>query len=370
MPEKKIHIISFDNPFPPNYGGVIDVFYKIKALHAIGFKIYLHCFYQDRNQISPELKALTETIFLYKKNRNPLFLISKIPLPVISRFHKSLIENIAKVEAPVFFEGLQTTRLLQKTQLTNPKFLRLHNIESDFYAGMSRNQTNYFWKIIYYFEAQKFKKYQKIISNFDHVFTLSKYETQLVQSQTHATTYIPVFHGNQPQVLSPKGKYALYHGDLRLADNLKAARFLIEVFKKIPDYKLLIASSNGKKRIEPQLKKIPNIEFVELQSENQLKTLFADAHINVMLSFQRSGTKLKVVNSLFNGRFCLVNKNMIDDKDVLDLCVLAETQQEFINQIKILKSQEYHENEKRFNVLSAVLNDVENAKKIEKIIEP
>ena len=29
---KEIHIITFDIPYPANYGGVIDVFYKIKAL--------------------------------------------------------------------------------------------------------------------------------------------------------------------------------------------------------------------------------------------------------------------------------------------------------------------------------------------------
>ena len=36
-------------PYPPNYGGVIDVFYKIKSLHAIGIKIILHCFKYGKN---------------------------------------------------------------------------------------------------------------------------------------------------------------------------------------------------------------------------------------------------------------------------------------------------------------------------------
>ena len=30
--DKEVHIVSFDVPYPPNYGGVIDVFYKIKTL--------------------------------------------------------------------------------------------------------------------------------------------------------------------------------------------------------------------------------------------------------------------------------------------------------------------------------------------------
>ena len=38
--EKHLHIISFDVPYPANYGGVIDVFYKLKALHAEGIKIH------------------------------------------------------------------------------------------------------------------------------------------------------------------------------------------------------------------------------------------------------------------------------------------------------------------------------------------
>ena len=48
MQNKHLHIISFDVPYPANYGGVIDVFYKIKALHAKCVKIHLHCFEYGR----------------------------------------------------------------------------------------------------------------------------------------------------------------------------------------------------------------------------------------------------------------------------------------------------------------------------------
>ncbi len=44
MPDKHLHIISFDIPYPPNYGGVIDVYFKIRTLHELGIKIHLHCF--------------------------------------------------------------------------------------------------------------------------------------------------------------------------------------------------------------------------------------------------------------------------------------------------------------------------------------
>ena len=51
MPEKRLHIISHDVPWPADYGGVVDLFYKLKALHAEGIKIKLHCFlYGSRNK--------------------------------------------------------------------------------------------------------------------------------------------------------------------------------------------------------------------------------------------------------------------------------------------------------------------------------
>ena len=48
MPDLHLHIISFDIPWPANYGGVIDVFYKAKALSEKGVKVHLHCFQYGR----------------------------------------------------------------------------------------------------------------------------------------------------------------------------------------------------------------------------------------------------------------------------------------------------------------------------------
>ena len=39
MNNKTIHIIVFDVPYPSDYGGIIDVFYKLKALHQLGVNI-------------------------------------------------------------------------------------------------------------------------------------------------------------------------------------------------------------------------------------------------------------------------------------------------------------------------------------------
>ena len=40
----ELNIVSFDVPYPPDYGGAIDIYYKIATLNNLGIKIYLHCF--------------------------------------------------------------------------------------------------------------------------------------------------------------------------------------------------------------------------------------------------------------------------------------------------------------------------------------
>jgi hypothetical protein len=61
---KQLHVISFDNPFPPNYGGVIDVYYKLKALFEAGVEINLHVFEYGRER-STELSKICKTVNIF-----------------------------------------------------------------------------------------------------------------------------------------------------------------------------------------------------------------------------------------------------------------------------------------------------------------
>ena len=61
-----LNIVSLDNPFPPNYGGAIDIYFKIKALSDLGCKIYLHCYYSERKP-SSHLEQLCESVNYYPR---------------------------------------------------------------------------------------------------------------------------------------------------------------------------------------------------------------------------------------------------------------------------------------------------------------
>ncbi|MCL9805618.1 glycosyltransferase family 4 protein [Flavobacterium amniphilum] len=366
MQNAEIHIVSFDNPFPPVYGGVIDVFYKVKALHAIGFKIYLHCFVEDLASDVSGLDEFTEKVFLYKKKKNPLYLFSQYPFSVRSRFDNKLVKNLNTNQAPILFEGLQSTYILNVNHFKRRKiYLRLHNIEHFYYDGLAQSETNIFKKILFKIESLKYYNYLNILKKFDKVYTLSFGENTEISKMIKRVEYIPVFHGNK-QITSKdgRGEYAFYNGDLRISDNRKAVDFFIEVFKKIPDYQLVIASGIEQDWVESKIQSASNIQFVKIEHQQHLSDLLRDAHINLMISFQESGTKLKIINSLFQGRHCVCNEKMIDDKEVLGFCHIAKTEKDFIEKINQLKDYPFLMDSKRAKVLERRYNDLENAKKM------
>ena len=119
MQEKILNIVAFDNPFPPYYGGVIDVYYKIKALHQMGYKIHLHCFVTEVPELSIELQKITASVYLYEAKPKWFHLWSNLPISVISRSNSDLVKNLLENDAPILFESLKSTCLFQDIRLKN-----------------------------------------------------------------------------------------------------------------------------------------------------------------------------------------------------------------------------------------------------------
>lgn len=359
-----MHIVTFDNPFPPDYGGAIDVFYKVKALHQAGIRIYLHCYSKDRLQTEPLLEICHE-LYMYKKSSKITSLFSRLPLAVAVRRDKRLLNNLLATEAPILFEGLQTTWPLIQIEFDNQRtFVRAHNIEHDYYNGLASSTTNYFKKLLFKMEVQKLRSYENIITKLHGIFSLSRNDQRHFSRFVKSSKYIPVFHQHKVvNDLSDYGNYAFYHGDLSVADNLRVAKFLITAFCEI-EYPLVIAGKSNLKELETLADGQNNIQIVHLSSETILKALFDDAHINICWSFQQTGTKLKVLNSLYQGRHCIINDKVVDEKSVQQLCTQVENSQSLKDAIELLAKLPYQDCSIRQEVLDAIYNTEINAKKI------
>lgn len=331
---KQLHIVSFDVPFPPNYGGVIDVFYKLKALHELGVKIYLHVFEYGRGK-PKELERYCKQVFYYPRYSSIKSIFSKKPYAVKSRSNNLLVLNLKKINAPILFDGLHATSpLIYENFKHRKKIVRAHNIEHLFYDGQSKSERRIDKKLFFKTETIKFKTYEEILHKVDYILTISPFEQQYFSTKfAERSVYIPVFHQNDTiKKISGKGDFALYNGDLRISDNIKSALFLIAIFKDL-DYPLILASSFKNELIFNEVIKHKNIDFVLIKDGNHINNLIQSAQMNVLPTFQKTGIKLKLINTLFNGRFCVVTNEMVEDTGLEELCEIGKTKEEFSEKI-------------------------------------
>ncbi|MGB1207248.1 MAG: glycosyltransferase [Chitinophagales bacterium] len=365
----QLHIISFDVPFPPDYGGAIDVFFKLKSLYEQGIKIIFHCFVYGRPKAS-ELETVCEQVFYYERKKIAQSRPLSYPYIVSSRQNDALLHNLCKTEAPILFEGLHTCFFLTHKQLRNrQKLVRTHNIEHDYYRHLYQNEQHLLKKLFFRLESQRLQYFEKNLQFADNIFAISPADTAYFSEKygKQKTHYIPAFHAhNNLNIQLGKGKYVLYHGNLSVNENEQAALFLIEkVFSQI-NISFVLAGKNPTKKLLLLVKNYNHISVKSNLSHAEMQNLIANAHIHALPTFQPTGIKLKLLNALFNGRFCIANSEMIQHTGLEKACILANTATEFQEKIKYYFEQDF--TEKKINnrqlILRKSFNNEANAKKI------
>lgn len=369
--ETALQIVAFNIPYPADYGGVIDIFYKIKALHECGVSIYLHCFEYNRPQAT-ELEQYCRKVYYYPRKKGLLYQFSTKPYIVVTRKSEQLLNNLKANPAPILFEGLHTCYFLNNNSLKNHlKLVRTHNIEHEYYQNLRKVEDNIFRKLFFYIEACKLRNYEKILKNADQILAISPNDNLYFDRKFGNSHFAPAFHPfNEIRSKEGKGDCILFHGNLSVAENKQAANFILkQVIPKI-NKKVVIAGKNPSNELIRKIESLPNVELVANPEGDTMEELIRNAQICILPTFQDTGLKLKLLASLFSGRFCIANQPMIHKTGLEHLCCLANTPEEMIKAINELFEQEFtsEEIEKRRIILEDDFSNHRNAMKIIQII--
>ncbi|MBA4410334.1 MAG: glycosyltransferase [Bacteroidota bacterium] len=371
MVETALQLVAFNIPYPPDYGGVIDVFYKVKTLSECGISVYLHCFEYDRPQ-AEELEKYCAKVFYYKRKKGIRYQFSTKPYIVITRTNDQLINNLSSNKAPILFEGLHTCYFLDHPSLANHlRLVRTHNVEHEYYQNLVLSEPNLFKKIFFRIEACKLKRFEKIFIKASHLLCISPNDNFYFDHHYGHSHFIPAFHPfSDIKSRFGLGKYILFHGNLSVSENLQALEFLIKnVFSKIR-LEVIIAGKNPADRLAQKIKQYPNILLISNPENEQMERLIQNAHICLIPTFQDTGLKLKLLASLFSGRFCITNTPMVHKTGLEHLCHIADAPDEMIGLIKQLFDQEFTSDEivKRKLILEDAFSNRRNAMKIIQIL--
>ena len=346
IPSNKIHIVAFDVPYPADYGGVIDIFYKIKALKEKGIQVTLHCFQYGRKK-SKKLHSICSKVHYYKRNswKNPF--LNSLPYIVCTRNSIDLLNNLLKDDAPILFEGIHTTFFLRNPDLKHRyKIVRMHNIEHDYYRSLEKVETNFFKKYFYKNESDKLKKYQKHLKHANVIAAISKPDTVYLQKYFDNVVQISAFHPNE-EVAEPNlnnlknGKFAFYHGNLSVGENNHAAIYLIEEVFNDLDIPLVIAGKHPSADLLKAAEQHDHVTIHKGISSEKIMRMISEAHINVLPTFQNTGIKLKLLNALYLGKHCLVTPQMVENTGLEDLCTVGKNKKELKKHLLNLISEEF-----------------------------
>ena len=324
--DKHLHIICHDVPYPVDYGGVFDLFHKIRCLHAEGINIHLHCFEYGRGK-QPELETYCSTVRYYKRVTGLRGFSYGLPYIVSSRKSTNLLQNLLQDNYPILMEGVHCSHLAIDERFKHRKLiLRLHNVEYSYYQGLARTTSSVVKRIYYTYESRMLCRYEKRIAKKVIVLPVSEKDLDTYQKQFHADRifFLPVFLPYE--AVSSKegtGSFCLYHGNLAVAENEKAVLWLLEnvfVNHKIP---FVITGKNPSKLLMKAVASNPHGCLVANPTGNELQDLISKAQINVLPSVNTTGIKLKLLNALFNGRHCVVNNDSLPANTLANECHVA-----------------------------------------------
>lgn len=371
MIKKHIHIIAFDIPYPANYGGVIDVYHKLRMLHQNDIRITLHCFQYREKKTSQELEFLCDKVYYYKRKTGIFSNLSSLPYIVKSRKNQGLIENLLKDNDPILFEGKHCCFYLNDTRLKNRlKIVRPCNVEYDYYRGLFKVEKNFWKKIFFYIESLRLKKFQKRLKKADIILPISEKDTLYFKKlyPEKRVEYLPAFHPYSDfDIKTGSGEYVLYHGKLSVPENENAVVFLVkEVFSKEKDFPFVIAGSEPSKLLKDLCGKHKNITLIGSPTDEDLKRLIQNAAVHLLYTFQPTGIKLKLLTVLFNGRFCVVNDKMLEGVGLKNVCLLANTPQEINMICRELINKSFTERDKlqRIEKMKDLFSNQENVKRL------
>ncbi len=365
-----LHIVSLDVPIPADYGGVIDIYYRAKAIKDSGVKVILHCFEYGRST-QHDFSEISHEVYFYKRKKSILDNLKSEPFIVASRKSDELLARLTRDNHPILMEGHHCAGLLHEPQLKNrKKFVRVHNVEWMYYKALSNSPTSTWRKLFFNKESKKLKKFDNALKLADGLFCLNSNDLEYYKAINPASNLWAVGCSLEQKSTLPTEKYALFHGNLSVVENEKSLRWIIDVWVKNKlTFPLIVAGKNPKSDLKKLLAKLPLVELIPNPSNEKMTELISAAEINLLITFQSTGVKLKLINALIQGKRCIANPLMIEGTGLGEFCEVIDSESELATAIHQQSDFNSEQLRARMTYLDTYFNTLKNTKEVIEFIE-
>jgi glycosyltransferase involved in cell wall biosynthesis len=341
MMDKHLHIVAHDVPLPSDSGILKELVFLIKALHAQGILLHVHCF---GNQKPESLLPFCHELHLYPKKQGHKAYTLTTPYALSSRSDRSLVKRLEADRFPILFAGLKTVSPLLDASFSKDRKIVVR---------MLRNEQLHFrdlcslcsWgiqKLFYAIESIRFGRLMKKISVGSIQFAVSPEYKGLTTRSLNAITVVDQFIEMPFLMLqSGTGNFCLYHGNLGKSEHAYAANWLLKNVFHTLEVPFVIAGDNPSEQLEEAAHEKMHTCLVSNPSEKELQDLIKKAQVNLLPSFVEQCNTGLLYQSLALGRHVLTNTKGVCGMGVASTSHVAESSASLIQMTEALFNQPF-----------------------------
>ncbi len=344
---KRILVVSFIFPFPPNSGGGRDIYERVKTLTSNGYTVDLIA--TPREMPSAEdvdsMQSLVDKIWIAPRTRNPSALLSFKP------FHYKTRSSVKAVPLNETYDVVLLESEFVGGILENPRLrarhrvLRVHNDEASLHLSLARDATSLAARISFFAESWKFRRYSpQIMKQFDQLWYISHQEMELAGTTSWASRshHVPVLvdqaRFRRPALTSAR---VFYVGALSIPINSQGLIWYLKnvhpQLLSIPDYEFVLAGRTGPSGLEHLLEVIQASKRVTyIPNPDDLAPLYDSAAAFVNPIQHGAGVKVKTLDAIIAGLPVISTSVGVEGTDLVDgiHAVIADTSEDFARGVR------------------------------------
>lgn len=339
-----LHLVCFDLPLPPWYGGTEEIDVKIRCLLDLGVTLHVHALVWPsviRSGNLPDWHQRVASLRCYPRR----WLVGPHdtrPWSLISRSSSDLIRNLQNEPGSILLEGWQCADVLRSPSLQKRNiWVRSHNIESNYYRMQADSTSGWMKKIHFTLEAWRWRCFERSLPQWmaeekrRGILSICPSETFYWNSHHLPAYYVPAFADltdrlelpEQVPVTRPKeGPYALYHGRLDIAENIRAIHFLLDRVDFPRNLPLMIAGSRIPDAVRAKVYSQKEISLVDTPSSSQMQDLLRHATVHCIPCYGMAGLRFKIIHAMLGFGHVLVSREGVDGMPWAEWLTVVESE--------------------------------------------
>jgi len=323
---KRLHIVCPVAPWPLTSGSHIDMFYRLRSLHAEGIGITLHYFSLPEERHPTELNPYCEAIHIYPLVKRGS---TQLPKSIRLRTDPDLLKRLQQDQHPILLEGLTCCGFIEMLSTANRKIVvRIQQLQHRYLQEKAMETRHILQWIRWRIERRKLLRFKRRLPATVLYACVNEGQSGYYRNQLGIATAVslPVF-SPYAAVRSKEGlgSFCLFQGNLSEKGTEKILVWLLtKVFSRV-HIPFVIAGQNPSPRIEKLVHLYQHTCLVANPGEAELDDLIQKAQTHVLPSSISSGTSLRLLHAVSMGRHCICNSNALRDTPLKEACYSAES---------------------------------------------